>query len=291
MSDWNDRVALAKGTSIISYLRGRGIEPVSRSGKHVMYKSLWRQETKASLAVVNDRRWVDFGESGKDGHGDLIDLIQRYDNVSMKEAVNNILNDRGGLIEPLPAPVVVRPPAVNIVSQGSLNDPGLLKYIASRKISLDLARLYLTQLSVTFVNSPNPSKINTVIAWENSLGGHDFRTSRLKLSRAPKSYTKIEGDPDLWVLFEGMFSMLSALTYYKIDKFEGTTIILNSLSFMGVLMPFMKDVHVVYSYLDNDPAGDKATLSLLTEGVNVMDMRYLYSTGNDFNDYLLNIKL
>ena len=287
--NWNEKKYMAKNTSIIAYLRRRGIEPVKRSGKYTMYKSLWRKETKASLAVINDRKWEDYGESGEDGYGDLIDLIMRLDNLPMKEAVNNIIGDRGSLISPLPEPVIVRPPSVIIVHESPTLTPQNASYVTSRSINLDLARLYLVELHVKFVNAPDPNKVVPVIGFKNDMGGYELRTDKIKLSKAPKSFTTIAGNPGRNDVYEGFFSFLAHMQIKKESHPEAKTYILNSLSFMPMVTPLLSGYGFVN--LDNDTAGDKATVTLLNKVPNMRDCRDSYSEYNDWNDKLLNIKL
>ena len=85
-------------------------------------------------------------------------------------------------------------------------------------------------------------------------------------------------------IFEGMFDFLSCIEYCKRPP-RCTAIILNSVSNLSQAMPQLIGATTIYSYLDNDSAGQKATQKMRDAGLNVSDKSTIYKGFNDFNEY------
>lgn len=98
-------------------------------------------------------------------------------------------------------------------------------------------------------------------------------------------------------IFEGVFDFLSALTYYKTDRFRNDSIILNSLWLFD--SPYQNQLVEKYGsfnlFLDNDRAGWKKAIEFRNRikqvhgaKTSVVNRSSLYKPFKDFNQYLTN---
>ena len=168
-----------------------------------------------------------------------------------------------------------------------IKTPYLWDYIAERKISPLVAQKYLVELDICFPYGKYPQRISKVVGFKSDSGGYEMRNKVLKICNSPKDVTTIQGNSDKAVMiFEGFFSFLSCCEKNEGQSIPFKTIILNSLSFLPQVLSFIGKDAFVYSYLDNDIAGDKAT-QLISENINdFVDMRCTYQDYNDLNDML-----
>lgn len=90
-------------------------------------------------------------------------------------------------------------------------------------------------------------------------------------------------------VFEGMFDFLACVEYYKRPP-RCTAIVLNSVSNLSKAMPQLAKATAVYSYLDNDDAGRKATRKMADAAVNVLDKSAIYASYKDFSEYWSTLK-
>lgn len=81
---------------------------------------------------------------------------------------------------------------------------------------------------------------------------------------------------------------LSALILGIIQGLDA--IILNSVSNVGKVIPYLRDYSAIHCYLDNDNAGKSAFAAISAEFDNVIDRSTLYSQFNDLNEFLIQSK-
>jgi hypothetical protein len=105
------------------------------------------------------------------------------------------------------------------------------------------------------------------------------------VSNSPKNVKTIQKNTNEISLFEGWPDFLTLLTIQKKIEPDNTCIILNSISFLEIMIPFLKD-HNVYYWGQNDHAGDKAYTRLRAEGIYTIDRRVSYEDFKDLNDKL-----
>ncbi len=283
-----ERLRQAKDISLIGLIKELGYK-LDSDGSYYSMLSPFRSEGQGSLKINKSTtdKWRDYG-NGK--HGDVIDFVRELFSLSVNEAVDYLLK-KSIISLPEYAPVKQDVKAIEIKAVEPLSDPGLIDYITGRKIGLNQAKTYLKQARICFPNGKNPQREYLVIAWANNSGGYEFRNGFFKIGNAPKDVTNIEGRfanteyLNEVFLFEGWPDFLSYLTYFNCVEMRGNAIILNSISFLEVIIPFIKDKEVVY-YGQNDTASNKA-YTRLTETCNyVIDRREIYLGYKDFNDFL-----
>jgi hypothetical protein len=278
-----DRLQEARKVSIYSFLNGIGIKPRQETGLSYIYNSPLRSESIPSFSVSKVRnKWRDYGD-GK--HGDLIDLVMLLYSKTYREAIDTILGSVPVMPDNIFEPVRKNRRSVEIIAVEDIVSPWLWDYIFQRKISPQIASKYLVELSIRFPYGKSPDRITRVLGFKNDSGGYEMRTKSLKISNSPKNITTIKNGGGDITLYEGFFSFLSDITrngeYERLD-----VVVLNSLSFLPVLMSFWPKDTKIIGFLDNDASGDKATLCLQKEFPCFEDFRGTYRGYNDWNDML-----
>jgi len=171
---------------------------------------------------------------------------------------------------------------IEIKHMQSLQNKALEEYISTRKINLDIARMYLQEAYYT-INE----KRYFALAFKNDKGGYELRNKYFKGSTSPKWISTIHGDESSTNVFEGFSDYLSCLTYYNVERLKYQTVILNSLAFINVLPAEIKNTNL---FFDNDNAGKEAAYLISTKTKSVDYGRQIYPQQKDFNEFLINIK-
>ena len=101
----------------------------------------------------------------------------------------------------------------------------------------------------------------------------------------------IKKTPEVLV-FEGFFDFLSYLAIEKRAQPPLTTIVMNSTSFISRVKRFVAErpfITRVYTYLDNDEAGQRSLSSLKAElpSVEISDRSSTYAPYDDLNEWLV----
>ena len=143
-----------------------------------------------------------------------------------------------------------------------LSHPYLRDYILQRRIDYDIAKEYCKEVHYRIYD-----KSYYAIAFENIEGGMEARNKYSKRSIGKKSISIIRPNNELHkecCIFEGFFDML---TYASIKKWitgnelclphECDYLVLNSVSNIKVLLPYLQEYTLIHCYLDNDDAGAK----------------------------------
>ena len=96
----------------------------------------------------------------------------------------------------------------------------------------------------------------------------------------------LRNDKDSCLVFEGFWDFLSYLTIQKVEKSKHDVAILNSVANLEKAMGFLKKHGTIYTYLDNDDAGRKATVLIKSANSTVYNRSTQYAEFKDLNDYL-----
>jgi hypothetical protein len=282
------RLAEAKKKSLVELLRKEGYA-IEEMGSYYRCLSPLRHEGNGSFDIAKKTgRWRDRGKDVKTGSGDIIDFVMQYKSLSHREAVDFLLGDDTMDI-PVYVPEKREREAIEILSVKELSSQYLTDYISSRLINPEVASLYLKELLIRFPYSQkDPVKEHTVLGFKNDSGGYEMRSRYRKVSNSPKNITTVRGvfDGNSWDLHESWPDFLSYLTYYGYTRPEYNTIILNSISFLGAVLPMLQGKVVRY-FGQNDSAGDKGYRRLRNEGIVVTDKRFIFRGYKDFNIFLV----
>lgn len=260
----------AKAIPIVEILNRLHIQPVKTSNGKQLYLSPVREEKTPSFWVyLRSNRWHDYG----DGRGgDPVDFASAYlkytreaDTVS--DALRWLRNMGVSHFQFAPVhDVPIEPKEASLVlkTKKPIQHIGLIHYLEKRGIPLAIAQKHLKEIHV---GNQRTKKSFFALGFPNEEGGFELRNPFFKGSLGTKAISFIRGTepkPDSIHLFEGFFDYLSAISQLQGKGFRGDTIILNSLSCLKQITPFIQNYgyHIAYTWLDNDKAGEKATASL-----------------------------
>ena len=124
----------------------------------------------------------------------------------------------------------------------------------------------------------------------NRSGGYELRDDNaFKGTIAPKDISVIAGREDNAPLciFEGFMDFLSLLTIN--GKETAPCLVLNLVSNISRAIAYLQeqDIDSVRAFLDNDPVGRQALLTIQSSGVTVEDMSRHYVRHKDLNKFLV----
>jgi hypothetical protein len=276
------RLEECKKISIVSFLASHGFQPVKppRGGKAV-YSSPLHPESNPSFTVfLSSNRWIDYGISIKSS--DVIDLVCQMEGCDTKKAMDILVGDEE-LSEFEPVEVSNGPLITVTKVVDNYIAPELLMYLSARKIPSNLYRKYTKQVFYNFRENPDRSYFG--VGFQGDLGGWEIRNSYHKYATSPKSQTTI-GEGKTLTLFEGFVNMLSAMAFFGVEQFEGTTICLNGLGILHRILPELNQYEKINCFLDHGTGGNNA-MNLIRSvcGLEkVIDGRCLYREDEDFNN-------
>lgn len=272
----------ARELCIISALASMGHFPTRESKREAWFLSPLRKETRASFKVSKDlNRWYDHGEGIG---GNLIDLMMRITGSSVPEVLE-LLDGGTYSISRAPAPTKAPAKTTKGITVGEVMDishPALVQYLGDRCIPMAIARAHTKEVHFEMGN-----RDYFAIGLKNTMGGWELRNSFQKLSSSPKAISHFnEGKKNLAIV-EGMFDFLSLLVMGPTWSKDSDILVLNSLAFADRLGEFIGPYRQCKLLLDNDPAGDGMTKSLLGQHEKLKDEREFFSGFKDLNEKLL----
>ena len=268
---------------IREYLAARGIRPAKDRGYYGLYHSPLREDHTPSMKVDYDKNlWIDYGASES---GTLIDLVMRMERCDAGEAMRLMKQMISGTptfsfhgnSNPVPPH---RESVITIEQIRPLENPALLAYLTERAIDLDTARGHCSEVHYRVAD-----KSYFAVGFRNDAEDWELRNRYFKgcTSKAP---TTRRGDYPTCLVFEGFMDYLSYLTLKHDPNPPYNIAVLNSVTNLAKAAPFIASHERVYTYLDNDEAGRKATAELKAACRNLSDQSVHYRPHNDLNDYL-----
>jgi len=164
-----------------------------------------------------------------------------------------------------------------------LNHVGLITYLLERGIRLGIARKYCKEIHYEL-----NGKLYFAIGFENDLHGFELRNRYFKASSSPKTSTWIRNNSTTLCVFEGFMDFLSWFEIKLFYRNKVDFLILNSLSFLDKIKELMVNYSKVELYLDNDAAGENATLKMLELGhKHLIDRSCEFGKSKDVNEFLV----
>ena len=272
----------AREIPITEFLKRSGFSAVKENRNSAWYLSPIRNENEASFKVSKIlNRWYDHG-IGKGGN--IIDLvIGMNNNCSVQEALSIL--DRTipsfSFQQQNSFPVLRSELEIRIDKILPIRHPALIRYLERRKINAEVAARYAREVYY----SMNDKKY-FAIGLENVSGGCELRNPYYKNAAAPKDYSCFSTGKQMLSVTEGMFDFFSLLTLYPDLPHKSDFLVLNSVSFINRIQKIALPYSKVGLYLDNDPAGKKATIQLMADLSNSVDMSALYEGKKDLNQLL-----
>lgn len=287
--------------SLVDFLASMGFHPTKVRGYKLWYLSPFRAESKPSFKVnVEMNLWYDFGEGVGGG---IIPLAKRmFGTNDIAVILSRIEAQPGFPVSSIPSrsPSYKRKeePTMSNVQVQSLNHHALTAYLTKRGIQLEVGKSYCRE-----VHYEIHGKRYFALAFPNNSGGYELRNPYFKGCMGRKDITilhdkEVDGlDTSCCHVFEGFFDFLSFRMLLTMGKLRlpsyGTTryIILNSVNNLEKALREMTQVEHIFTYLDNDQAGRKATETILgLYAPRTTDFSFMFEGYNDLNDYLLNLK-
>ena len=272
----------AKQIRITSYLNGEGIRPTKIHGDVFWYCSPFRQEKTPSFKV-NDRAniWYDHGLGQGGNILDLVMAMHRLENISqalgkLSERMTYTPSKSFSFQQQKTSSGIV------ILTITPLSNSTLVEYIKSRHINLETARIYCKDIYYT-VNDKNYFSVG----FRNDSGGYELNSPpNFKSCIPPKAITTYRNGNDICLVFEGFWDFLSYLTIQKIERTKNDVAVLNSVANVQKAMNFLQTHKEIYTYLDNDEGGRKATEIIKSTCLSINDRSERYTGFKDLNDYL-----
>jgi DNA primase len=163
-----------------------------------------------------------------------------------------------------------------------ITHPTLIEYVATRKIDLALANCYCCE-----VHYQNSAGKFFSVGFRNDKGGYELNNKpNFKGCISPKDITTFRNNSDACLVFEGFWDFLSYLTIQKIERTKHDVAVMNSVANVQKSLEFLKTHKEIYTYLDNDEGGRKATALIKANYVSVNNRSERYAGFKDLNDYL-----
>ncbi|KAA6312794.1 DNA primase [termite gut metagenome] len=274
-----------KQISIRKYLRGLGITPQRENKQQGMYYSPLRKENHPSFKVdYHLNLWRDFG-SGEGGS--IIDLVMRMEHCSFHEAASKLEKKYIGMDFDSFSfhgnhQDIQQEQTTTILKVLPITHPALIDFVRERKIDLELANLYCKEIHYR-INGRNYFSIG----FRNDKGRCELSNpSGFKGCIPPKDITTVRNNRDTCLVFEGFWDFLSYLTLQDIRQIKHDAVILNSVANASKATSFIKSHKEIYTYLDNDEAGQRATRLIRETYPSINDRSAQYAGYKDLNDYL-----
>lgn len=279
----------AKRIPLADLMAKLGFQPaqVRRGGLDLWYLSPFRTEMEPSFHVdVRKNVWFDFG-AGEGGDG--LNLLKRLRGLTFQEAILFLENRIGSSVSsPVfekKEPFLTVEKGLILEKTGPLTHPALLEYLTERGISHATARRYLSE-AVFF----NNDKRYFALAFPNRSGGWEVRNRWFKGSLGGKdfSFLPAEKTGTSVSVFEGFMDFLSCLMLNQTERLSTDVVILHSTAFRQRAAEFLQNAaySAVFTYLDNDRAGEEARLFFERNlpAAMVVPMNDLYGKGKDLNE-------
>jgi len=271
----------AKQIKIIDYLNTISVYPVRTYGDFYYYHAIYRNDSTPSLKVnINNNLWYDLGTGNG---GNIIDLVCLIHNCNVTNGLNEISKQNIKSFSFQSSKEIKTTSNIEIKHIQPLQNKALIQYLSLRKIPFNLAKNYISE---AYYKTGN--KQYFALAFKNNSNGYELRNKYFKGSTHPKDITTIEIKNSHSInIFEGFMDYLTALQFFKTDKPNQTTIILNSTTNTNKTLSIIKQYKTVNLFLDNDSTGTKAVETYQTAHPNIKNRALeFYPTHKDFNEFL-----
>lgn len=276
----------ARQISIVDYLNSLGFQPAKIRGYDYWYHSPFREERTPSFKVNTSKNvWFDHGTG--EGGG-IIDLGMKLYACSPYEFLKQLSKENPKrAIPPTHVPAFpVSKLAVEKVTQ--LSDKGLLHYLQSRSIPLDLANQHCKQILFRMNGHDY-----LAIGFLNQSGAWELRNKWFKGSSSPKdvSILRSGNDNGKICVLEGFMDFLSVIQLPDENVIKYTRhsnfLVLNSLRLLRRNISILRAHDSVTLLLDNDQPAKEAKAQLTFLGIRYHDGSQLYQPFKDVNEYLV----
>lgn len=274
----------AKELDLFNYLIQQGFKSQKLTNNSAWFLSPFRIEKTPSFMVDFSRNtWFDFGEGFG---GNIIDLVIKLNQCSIKEALAILSGDKFSFHQQ--TRIIDTKPKYQILKEVKLENPYLIDYLIERKINVQLAKKYCSEIHYSF----DSIKKYFAVGFKNDLNGHELRNKYFKGCFGKKAITHFNNQSEQVLVFEGFIDFLSYLTINKNVKNKSEDyLILNSLTLLKKSKSILSNYSEAILFLDNDKSGKQASNYLKKELKAVIDKSSFYNNYKDLNDYLINFNI
>lgn len=294
------------------FLGSIGFEPIKVTDKEELYISPFNpSENTPSFYVFPNKagEWSNWKNYASGDGGDIYKFIMEYYKINFPQAKQKLEDFTGGEIthssfnQPkMERPLYQMPPSqkstakksYNIKKTQNLQNKALLAYLSSRGIVIPpLDNEHPLKHTLMEVYYELNGKNYFALSFFNNSDGMEVRNEYFKGSFGSKNYTTLLSQssvkPSTIKIFEGFIDFLS-YTIINPDYLVSDYMIMNSLSFTDdiIISINRNNYQMVELYLDNDLAGDIATIKICDSSKisRVIDKRKQYRKYADVNDLL-----
>lgn len=283
----------AKAEPLTDFLAHMGYQPAHIRGNDVWYTSPFRPDERTPSFKIDRLKNVWF-DHGLGQGGTIIDFVQHLNHTA---DIAKVLSSIEGVLGSPSRPELILPKGLEkppskprdppiIEGVGVIQNKLLEAYLIERSIPVDLARLYLKEVSYRVGGAGYKA-----LAFENDAGGMEVRNASFKgtLGKKELSFISSAGSRQAAV-FEGVFDFLSVLAHYKKERVTSNVVVLNSLSMIerAVVKLEAANVQKIHAYLDHDEAGIAGLATLRERGAwDLLDESHLYRGHKDANEFLM----
>lgn len=271
-----------KHLSIKHYLSKVGMQPDRIQYNKAWYKSpIGRNEVEKTASLMVDLAKNRFTDYGSGANGDIIDLVCALHRVSTSTAIEMLANNNVSSFKGNEYSNEVQK-GFEVQSIQPIQKKALIYYLTQRAIPLNIAKAYCSE-----IHYKTKGKTYFAIGFPNDKEGWELRNSLFKGCISPKTVTTIKGTGTGLNIFEGFSDFLSCLAYYKTERLNNTTVILNSVTNFRYIEDKLRDFETLNLFLDNDPTGEKLAKRILESNPAANNVsRSLYPNHKDFNHFL-----
>lgn len=279
--------------SIKGYLAQYNIYPVKENREVGFYHSPLREDTTASFKVDYTKNlWIDFGTN--EG-GTMIDLVMKLKQCSVHEAMLELeqIDKETDICLNIPTLERTNVGTDSISFQGKIEvqkieklaHTALLQYLDKRAINLDIASQHCSEIHYAVNGKPF-----FAIGFQNDSKGWNLRSEYFKGCTSMDISTHRNINNEACLVFEGFMDYLSYLTMNNLKKSLNDVVVLNSTNNLSKALDFIKVHSKIYTYLDNDEAGRKATQQISQVCKTHFNKSTDFSKYKDLNEYLVSSK-
>lgn len=275
--------------------------PTKKTTREYWYLSPLRFEKTASFKVdLNKNLWFDFGT--RTGGGIIKFVMAWLKSEGKPDSYKDALAWLDGLSGIQPSTKTYdhsqeeEKKRLELRSVNKLRSSILIAYLKERHIPLELASLYLKELSI---QDNETGKRFTSIGFKNDKGAYEHRRRHFKGSIGPKAISSIRGlnpTPEGLHLFEGFIDFMSVLVFKDKFKLDDQVIVLNSAMMLKQALPLIypSQYKYVYTWFDNDDTGNKATEEVREfcaahPPLEHTPMNSYYADHKDVNEWLMHL--
>lgn len=266
---------------IVDYLASQGIHPAApeRNGKCFYHSPIREGDSDPSFVVYrSSNTWHDFGN----GKGTtLVDLGMELHKCTAHEFLTKMNGPSEPIISKARLSKADAETKVQILDTGPLTHYGLIKYIRSRKIPMEIVQEFAVQARFKIYAE------QVAIGFRNDKGGYELRNTYGKISSLPKDSTFINNGSGILDVTEGQFDFYSRITMLTLQKQKlPNFLILNGTGFFDQKIPLMLEHDLVRLFLDQGRGARGFTAKALDINKHkFIDESSFFRRHDDLNDW------